>query len=434
MATVVPCYNSLALVAQAKSPGFLLFRYYVEASTGMIIRILAEALILVLSAGIVLVHLAVYLGVARVAVSQKRGFRGSANRKSIGQFVSVVVPARNEEANLPLLFSSLESQTVQDFQLVLINDRSTDRTRELMEAYAAAAEGPVELVDLSEDDVIPGVNPKQNALAHGTRRCTGEIILFTDSDCAIPPTWVADSAARYADPKLGLMIGAITTRDTGGFVTRFHAFDHIFKYGYTAGSVGIGMPTGGFGNNLSIRRQALLDVGGFESLGFSTTEDAALIAAVRTETDWKVSAFISDRTLVTTAPFTSLRLVADQEVRWHIGGLFSTDLNTKLSYGYLMLYLTASILVIPFIALFHLLALMPLISFATMAGMAFLSGLLTRRPFRTFWLWFLPDLIFTMLFNSYLTLRALIRPNVVWKGSELTRGEDSPAGRGKGAG
>ncbi len=388
----------------------------------MIVRTVVDILIGGLSAGIVLVHLGLYAGLIRVAVAQRRGFRGSEQRRSIGQFVSVVVPARNEEENLPRLLASLDRQSLQDFQLVLINDRSTDGTRGIMAEYAAKHGDRIEVVELSEEDIIEGINPKQNALAHGARRCTGEVLLFTDSDCEVPPTWVADIAARFADPKLGLIIGAITTREDGGFVPRFHAFDHIFKYGYTAGSVGMGLPTGGFGNNLAIRRRALQDVGGFEALGYSTTEDAALIAAVRTQTKWKIASFISGRTLVTAAPFERMREVADQEVRWHIGGLFSSDPSTRLSYGYLMLYLTTSVLALPFVPLLPELGVLTATSFLTMAGVAFFSGLFTLRPLRSYWLWFLPDLLFTMGFNSYLTVRALVRPKVMWKGRSLSRG------------
>ncbi|HUX21519.1 MAG TPA: glycosyltransferase, partial [Spirochaetia bacterium] len=98
----------------------------------MIVRTLADAVIGILSAGIILVHLGLYAGLIRVAVVQRRGFRGSESRRSIGQFVSVVVPARNEEGNLPRLLASLDAQSVNDFQLVLIDDRSTDCTQQIM--------------------------------------------------------------------------------------------------------------------------------------------------------------------------------------------------------------------------------------------------------------------------------------------------------------
>ncbi len=390
----------------------------------MLSRSIIEGLLIALSAGIVAVHLALYIGVGRV-VRWRRQMARRSTRKGApppGQSastpsVTVVVPARNEETNLPRLFESLERQSCTDFTMVFVDDRSTDRTPGLLADFAARHPGRLRLV---RNELPPdGKNPKQRALAAGCAGVETEVILFTDADCVVPERWVEETARCYRDPGVGLVIGAITTRQDRGAVSRFHAFDHLFKYGYTAGTVGIGMPTGGFGNNLSVRAAALREVGGFESLGFSTTEDAALIAAIRMRTRWRVCALFDRSTLVVTEPLASLAEVAAQEVRWHVGGLFSDDLSTRISYGYLMLYLTASVAAAPFIPLYPLLALLTATSFVTMGIMALLSGLRTRQGLRRYWLCFVPNLLFTMVFNSYLTVRALIHRHVTWKGSKL---------------
>ena len=387
--------------------------------SAMIGRIVVDLVILLSSTGIVVVHVALYGGLAAVLRSQRRGRRTGRSGTERAHSVCLVVPARNEAEGLPRLFASFERQTRRDFSVVLIDDRSSDGTPSIMEEFSKRHDGMVKIIRLSAEDAVPGRNPKQNALTHGVARADAEILLFTDADCEVPPTWIEDMAACYDDESLGLVIGAIITRQDGGAASRFHAFDHIFKYAYTAGSIGIGLPTGGFGNNLSIRRAALDEVGGFEALGNSTTEDAALIAAVRVRTSWRVGALLSERTLVRTAPLASFREIASQEVRWHIGGLFSTDVSTRLSYGYLMLYLTASIAAVA-PSFFHpLFAVMPATSFLTMGVMALIAGAATSRPVRPFWRWFLPDLILTMCFNAYLTVRALTRRRVTWKGSTL---------------
>ena len=405
----------------------------------MLARTIIEGILIALSAGIVAVHVTLYVGVARVALwrrkSRKRlgapgprelrfanaatsGGMQSAGDVPVSPSITVVVPARNEEANLPHLFASLECQSRSDFSIVFVDDRSTDRTPALLADWAARHPGRVRLVRI--DDAPPeGQNPKQLALAAGCAEVASEVILFTDADCLVPERWVEETSRCYLDPRVGLVIGAITTRQDRGAVSRFHAFDHLFKYGYTAGTVGIGMPTGGFGNNLSIRAAALRDAGGFESLGFSTTEDAALIAAIRTRTRWRVCALFDRATLVVTEPLASLAEVAAQEVRWHVGGLFSDDPSTRLSYGYLMLYLTASVAAAPFIPLYPFLGLLTATSFVTMGIVALLSGLRTKQSFRRYWLCFVPNLLFTMLFNSYLTVRALASRRVTWKGSRM---------------
>ncbi len=404
----------------------------------MLARAIIEGIVIVLSAGIVAVHMTLYVGVARVALWKRRARERLASPQSgrvslvtaassertrpegdlpVSPSITVVVAARNEEANLPRLFASLERQSHSDFGMVFVDDRSTDRTPALLAEFAALHPGRVRLVRI--DEPPHGGNPKQRALAAGCAEVENEVILFTDADCLVPDCWVKETSRCYLDPRVGLVIGAITTRQDRGAVSRFHAFDHLFKYGYTAGTVGIGMPTGGFGNNLSIRAAALREVGGFKSLGFSTTEDAALIAAIRTRTNWKVCALFDRATLVVTEPQPSLAEVAAQEVRWHVGGLFSDDPSTRFSYGYLMLYLTASVAAVPFIPLYPLLGLLTATSFVTMGIMAFLSGLRTRQGFRRYWLCFVPNLLFTMVFNSYLTVRALVSRRVTWKGSRL---------------
>lgn len=382
----------------------------------MTIPALLNVIVASLSLGIFVVHFVLYGGIVRVLVKARHG-RNATIPQDVT--VGVVVPARNEAANLPRLLASLDAQSKQAFDLVLIDDRSTDATHDIMRRHAAAHRGRVTVVRLSEADRIPGMNPKQNALAHGVKATDGTIILFTDADCEVPPNWIEEMTWCYRDSSVGLVIGPIITRQDRGATSRFHAFDHIFKFAYTAGSAGIGLPTGGFGNNLSVRRSALDAIGGVESVGYSTTEDAALIAAVRTRSGFTARALFSRRSLVTTEPLGSLREIAAQEVRWHIGGLFSTDPGTSIPYAYLMLYLTASIIVIPFIALYPPLALMPLTSFLTMGGMAAFAGCATRQKGRTFWRWFVPDLLMTMLFNAYLTVRALTRREVSWKGSRL---------------
>lgn len=49
--------------------------------------------------------------------------------------LSIIIPARNEECNLPHLLESLKSQTVQPFEIIVVDDYSDDRTKEIAEGY-----------------------------------------------------------------------------------------------------------------------------------------------------------------------------------------------------------------------------------------------------------------------------------------------------------
>ncbi len=124
----------------------------------------------------------------------------------------------------------------------------------------------------------------------GARNASGEILLFTDADCRVPATWVEYMSLPYNDKKTGLVFAAVTTREGKGLLANFQRFDHLLRYHYTAACAGLKNPTGGFGNNLSIRSEALNDIGGFSSIEFSVTEDAQLIARVRDTGKWFIEA------------------------------------------------------------------------------------------------------------------------------------------------
>jgi cellulose synthase/poly-beta-1,6-N-acetylglucosamine synthase-like glycosyltransferase len=368
---------------------------------------------------IVLIHLTMYIGVI-IARIRERGITPQSCEGRIAPNVtaSVIVPARNEEQLLPRLLDSLSAQTHEEFSIVLVNDRSTDKTGSIMDAYAAKLPDRVRVIHIESPPKMG--NSKLNALVHGTADVESTCILFTDADCIVPAGWVDGMIDTFGDSRVGLVLGPIETLRSGRLLSRFHAFDHIFKYSYNAGCAGVGQATGGFGNNLGVRTEALHEVGGMSALSLSVTEDAALVTALRESTSWSIRARFDRSITVQTEPQPGIRELTRQEVRWHTGGLFSPDLLSRSSYRTLMFYLTLSILIVPFGVFAPVLVVPSLVSFVTMSGMAFFSGLFTRQPLRHHWFPFLPFMIFSMLYNAYLTISAMLRPKIVWKGETLT--------------
>ncbi|RUS45749.1 glycosyltransferase [Cohnella sp. AR92] len=93
--------------------------------------------------------------------------------------VSVIIPARNEEGNLPHLLSSLRSQSLQPHQIIVIDDFSTDRTRAIAESFG---------VTVIEAPPLPiGWTGKNWAVWNGYRQATGDHLLFLDADVRLAP-------------------------------------------------------------------------------------------------------------------------------------------------------------------------------------------------------------------------------------------------------
>jgi len=103
--------------------------------------------------------------------------------------VSVIVPARNEEACLGACLESLAAQTGVGFEIILVNDASTDRTREIAQSFP--------LVRMVEVDIPPsGWTGKNNAMAAGARVARGDWLLFTDADTVHLPGSTARAVAE----------------------------------------------------------------------------------------------------------------------------------------------------------------------------------------------------------------------------------------------
>ena len=111
---------------------------------------------------------------------------GTAEAESPHIELSVIVPARNEQDALPACLESLLAQTDEafllgrDWELILVDDHSSDKTREIMAAAAATA--GVMLLDAPEASENSGFTGKNGACWAGAQAAGGRLLLFTDAD------------------------------------------------------------------------------------------------------------------------------------------------------------------------------------------------------------------------------------------------------------
>ncbi len=110
---------------------------------------------------------------------------------SAGPKVSVIIPARNEEANLELCLRSLVVQEGVPFDVIVVDDGSTDRTRKIAESFTRVGNCPVvgHNQDRADVELLDAASPlragwtgKNNAVWTGAQAAKGKWLLFTDAD------------------------------------------------------------------------------------------------------------------------------------------------------------------------------------------------------------------------------------------------------------
>lgn len=233
-------------------------------------------------------------------------------------FVSIVVASHNDAPKLAVLLDDLAAQEYAGYEIIVVDDRSSDGTGELL---AERKRRDPRLRALRVDRVSAHNGPKINALALGTSAARGELLLLTDADCRVPPTWVATMVACF-EPDIGAVIGLTELlAPNGTLFERLQGFDYFAMMALAAGAASLGQPIGAGGANLAYRRAALDAAGGFASLPPGVTaDDMPMVEQVCTRTGWRVAFCTSPAGHAASDAEPTWRRLISQRARWMNGG------------------------------------------------------------------------------------------------------------------
>lgn len=322
--------------------------------------------------------------------------------------VSIIVAARNEEERISDCLRSLAAlhYPPERLEIVVVDDRSTDRTAEIVRQFCQEHPAIRTVTSGLPEGSLQG---KANALVYGIESSRGEILMFTDADCSVPPTWV-EKTVGYFDGATGV-VGGFTLLDAERAFEGMQQIDWLFLFGIASSTAGWNTPLTVIGNNLSVRRSAYDAVGGYRNIPFSVTEDYTLVQAILRTTQFKVQFPLDAGTLVHSKACQNWRQLYRQKQRWVVGGL-DMVLEGLLIMGVGWVYRLALIICWAFVdpLLFTLVAAGVLCSelFYVSAPLRRFSSLGSLRYFPAFQAYYLPLVLLSPLI-------ALISKNIVWK-------------------
>jgi glycosyltransferase involved in cell wall biosynthesis len=234
-------------------------------------------------------------------------------------FISVIIPLRNEETNIPALIESLKHQTYarSRFEIILVDDHSTDRSWEVIKALSADFLN-IRPISLSEEGGAEPIRAhKKFAIEKGIEKAMGELIVTTDADCMFDREWLFYIACFYATTNAKFIAAPVKIRSTGSFLSVFQSLDFLTLQGITGASVYKRFHTMCNGANLAYKKAAFYEVNGFSGIDdISSGDDMLLMYKIYKQHPESVFYLKSSNAVVTTNPVYTWRDFFNQRIRW----------------------------------------------------------------------------------------------------------------------
>jgi cellulose synthase/poly-beta-1,6-N-acetylglucosamine synthase-like glycosyltransferase len=231
---------------------------------------------------------------------------------------SIVIAAHNEESNILSCLETVLSQTIERnrYEVIVVDDRSSDATNQLVLGLARQY---ANLRLITVHSTPAGLSPKKHAVSVGVAHAKNEVIVFTDADCCVLPTWLI-SIERRLEGNVGLVQGITSYHYIPGmnkFFFGIQAVDFLSHGIVAAAAIGSRFPLNSNANNLAFRKAAFDDVHGYGSAqSVVSGDDDLLLQRIWKSKKWTISYMTDPTGSVETDPALSLRAMFEQRKRW----------------------------------------------------------------------------------------------------------------------
>ena len=166
--------------------------------------------------------------------------------------VSVVICARNEAENLRENLSSVLTQEHDNYEVIVVDDASSDHTPQVLETFARQYPH-LRILRIEQDDPRASLPGKKAALGLGIASAANDIILLTDADChPLTSSWVSLMSSHFDMEKI--VLGYSPFERSGHLAGWLSSWDNLETAVQYFGFALAGLPYMGVGRNLAYRR------------------------------------------------------------------------------------------------------------------------------------------------------------------------------------
>ncbi len=244
--------------------------------------------------------------------------------KNYFPFVSIIVPVFNEARVIRDSINSLLKLNYSNYEIVIVNDGSTDSTKEVAESLVGYRKG--KLSDIKVSLINQPNGGKSRALNAGIKHSNAEIILCMDGDSQLAPESVRLAVRHFEDPGIGAVAGNVKVLNRNKFLTDLQALEYIEGLNMARSAQSyirlvniIPGPIGIF------RKKAIVESGYYSNDTFA--EDADLTLKILAN-GWKI--YYEPASVSYTEAPASLQQLLKQRYRWTRGIIQSIRKHKRL--------------------------------------------------------------------------------------------------------
>ncbi|WP_185806890.1 glycosyltransferase family 2 protein [Bacillus salinus] len=186
------------------------------------------------------------------------------------QIISIIIPARNEEQTIARLLTSIQSQDYQPLEIIVVNDQSTDRTKDIALQYGARV--------IDNKDLPAGWLGKSWACWNGATVAKGDILIFVDADTWFSKNGIENAISTFQEDNKTDLLTIHPFHVMERWYEKLSAFFHLVVFlslGITHIFSKNTKPAGGFGQLLICKKEIYVTLGGHEAIKEQIVENFA---------------------------------------------------------------------------------------------------------------------------------------------------------------
>ena len=241
--------------------------------------------------------------------------------ESVTTLISVIVACKNEQSTIENLISYIAQQSHQNFELIIVNDHSTDSTKSIVK-QAIATLPKAKLVD------AVGFG-KKSALREGIQQSTADLIVTIDADCSPTFHWLESIVCFQNKLHSDLIIGPVKNIESKDIFLKIQALEFVSLVASGGGAAGAKMPILCNAANLAFTRETWMNSNSDLHDEEQSGDDIFLLQSVK-KRGGVIRFLKSEAAFVNTKPSTSLKEFLNQRRRWASKSPSYTDWNIIL--------------------------------------------------------------------------------------------------------